>query len=214
MIRKYVAAAQIEKWEESHECQHLPSPLQRTHFTTVLIAKRSKLCFYCTKCWRDPGLSIRPFWLESTQALQATLRDFFFYIFYKTLSCWLSVIVAHRHAQMCNIKTGTKHKSTYLCFAQRKRCQLLCRGLRSRIKEPLWGIVILAAFPCCIWSCAKTYGTITCFVMSSQHQFLFLASLVIQNVCDSEFEISAGQRSFTLCIVKQSQHVGHLIFQL
>lgn len=50
--------------------------------------------------------------------------------------------------------------------------------------------------------------------MSSQHQFLFLASLVIQNVCDSEFEISAERRSFTLCIVKQPQHVGHLIFQL
>lgn len=50
--------------------------------------------------------------------------------------------------------------------------------------------------------------------MSYQHQFLFLASLVIQNVCDSKFEISAERRSFTLCIAKQSQHLGHLILQL
>lgn len=176
------------------------------------LQKGANFAFIAPNAGEIPTFLSDPSDLKVLKSFRLHLGIFFF--FSRTLNCWLSVILARSHAQLCNIKTGTKHKSTYLRFAQSKRWQLLCRGLRCRIKEPLWGIFILAAFPGCVWSCAKTYGTITCFVMSSQHQHLFLASLVIQNVRNSEFEISAERRSFTLCIAKQSQHVGHLIFQL
>lgn len=163
--------------------------------------KKEQTAFIAPNAGEFPAFLSGPSDLKVLKAFRLHLGNFF-YIFYKTLSCWLSVILARSHAQMCNIKTGTKHKSTYLCFAQSKRWQLLCRELRCCKKEPLWGIFILAAFAGCVWSCAKTYGTITCFVMSSQHQFLYLASLVIQNVYNSEFEMSAERSSFTLCIAK------------
>lgn len=203
--------AQIEKWEESCNCQYFKSLLQQSHFTSTVFP-------FSASNAGDPGLSFRPLWFESTQVLQGIMCVFFF--FFRDLE-----LLAFSDSSMQSRTKMQYHKwheaqiniSIAALKANSDNFGFYVQG-SSDIKEPLikWNNDFGSFSLLCVIICAKISAwlhALSCLPnISSSFQPHW--SFTSQTVRDSKSEINVERKSFTLCIDKQSQQEGHLIFQI
>lgn len=189
MIRKQrVVVAQIEKWEESCNCQHFQSLLRQSHFMTP---RPFHLVLQTQETMAFPS---DPYDLKVLKSFRVLC--FFGFFSSETLSCWFSVILPF--SQKCSIINDMKHRSTlvFLHSKQMVKLGILCAGFQSHKRAIEWNNHFGSFFLLCVIICTKTSVWMYAFSCLPNIRSPFnLAGHSRASVCDSKSEMNTERRS-------------------